>query len=61
MHIAVRLDAVPLAKVLRLLGAVLRSEARVQAVTNDLAVQDIGDLEAAELEAINGGLQFALH
>ena len=61
MHIAVRFDAVALAKALRLLGAAVRAEARVQAVTDHLAVEDIGDLKAAELEAINGGLQFALH
>ncbi len=61
MHIAVRFDAVIVAQALRLLGAVLRSEARVQAIADHLAVQDIGDLEAAELEAIDGRLQFALH
>ena len=61
MHIAVRFDAVIVAQALRLVGAVLRPEARVQAIADHLAVQDIGDLKAAELEAIDARLQFALH
>ena len=61
MHIAVRFDAVLPAKILRLLGAALRSEARMQAVANDLAVQDIGYFKTAEFEAIDARLQFALH
>ena len=61
MHIAVRIDAVGDAQRARLVGGMFRTVTRMQAFADRLAVENGGDFEFAELEAIDGPLQFTLH
>ncbi len=61
MLVAVGLDAVGRGERLHLAGCRLAAEAGAEPGADDLAVHDGGDLEAAELEAVDGRLHFALH
>src|SRR5581483_2304785 len=60
MLVAARVDAVVASQCMHGFGRVLGAERRVQAFTHDLAVEDAGDLEAAERETIDARLQRAL-
>ena len=58
---AVGLDAVGTGQLLRGLRRLIAGETGIQPLADDFAVHHIGDLETAELEAIDSGLHFALH
>ena len=57
----VGVDAVDPRQILDRARRLIAADARMQPVADDLAVHDVGDLEVAELEAVDRGLQFALH
>src|SRR5262249_46851846 len=56
-----RIDVVRGRQRVHLARWMLAAVARVQPVARHLAVEDVGDFELAELEAVDGRLQFALH
>src|SRR5882672_7928684 len=58
---AVGLDVVGASQLPRRIRRLIAAEAGMQPLADDLAVQDIDDLEAAELEPVDTGLHFALH
>ena len=61
MLVAVGFDAVRGGERLYLAGCRLAAETGAEPGADHLAVHDGGDLEAAELEAVDGRLHFALH
>ena len=58
---AVDLDAVGAGQFFGGLGRLVTADTGMQPVADDFAVHDVGDLEAAKLEAVDCGLQFTLH
>ena len=58
---AVGLDVVGAGQFLCGFRQLIAAETGIQPVADDFAVHNIGDLESAKLEAVDGGLHFALH
>jgi hypothetical protein len=57
---AVAIDMIGAGERVHRLGRGIAAEIRMQPLAQRLAVQESGDLEAAQLEAVNSRLQFAL-